>query len=224
MNLGIISCLAFTACGETQEPQDEIEPATGLIESMANAQCDRIFVCCKEDEINVVLGGTEDPDKATCVRNFKKQLSAFFGPGIEAAQTKNRISLDPSKIDACGDAIRTQSCENISEEATQIQRFEACRNAVIAEQETAGFCDNDYECISGFCVTGDEGGSCKTIPSVGDPCESQRCAKGQFCDENEICNALLKDGDACSSNASCQSARCSNETSTCETLAGLCNE
>ena len=225
VNLVIVSCLAFLACGDGgTETQNEFVPSTGLVETMAKAQCDRVFKCCDEDELKIVLGGMDAIDKDECVRNLKKQLSAFFGPGIEAAQTKNRVKIDASKIDSCGDAIRTQSCENISDDGTQIQRFEACRIAVIAEQESAGFCDNNYECKSQFCVSEDTGGSCKTIPAVEEPCESLLCGKDQFCDENEICRALGKDGDACLNNASCESGQCNIESNMCETPPELCNE
>lgn len=224
VKLLLASCLAFAACGESAQTQNEFLSSIPLVEVMANAQCDRIFVCCDQAELEIVLGGLETIDKATCVRNLTKQLSAFFGPGIEAAQKKNRVSLDTSQFASCGDAIRTQSCENISNDDTQIQRFEACQKAVLPEQEAAGFCDNDYECDTGFCVETGEGGSCKNVPKIGQPCQSLRCSYKQFCDEKEICRLRGKDGTTCLKDASCESGGCDKETNTCQTRVGLCDD
>ncbi len=225
MNLGIISCLALSACGEEKiADNNDVIPATHLVETMAEAQCDRLFDCCAEDELKLVLGGTDSIDKDTCVENLKQQFGAFFGPSVEEAQTKNRISVDISKIAACGEAIKTQSCENIADDSTQIQRFQACQNAVIAEQEPAGFCDHNYECKSGFCVSDEDGGSCKEVTEVGDACQSLSCFRGQYCGDDDTCLALKEDGEMCTADASCMSSKCSKETKKCEAIIGICND
>ncbi|GEM_PF-3644366 len=216
--------LFLVACGESSSNNNvEIVPAKGLVRTIASAQCERIFSCCNNEDLKIVLAGQDELTQASCEKNLEKQLSAFFGPSIESAQKKEWITLKASKIASCGEAIGTQSCATISDDSTQIQRFEACRDAVVAKQESSGFCENNFECKSSFCVSGSEAGSCKTIPGAGSACESGTCGRGFFCDETDSCTPLGVQGDACLSNSNCLSQRCNIEDDTCEPEVGLCN-
>ena len=87
-------------------------------------------------------------------------------------------------------------------------------------------CDDGQQCEAGtyckFDIEGEEFTAvCTTLPSEGDSCEtinydtSSTCQGDTFCNDDDICEARRKDGQACSDDFHCQAKSYCGEDETC---------
>ncbi len=197
----------FTLVGcssEDSEPNSAADLSSFGTE-VSKIQCSKIFECCQADDLSEVFSGVEVSTQEECESAVDGYVRVFVVPGVEQAVDGGSATLGSSES-ACLSALQSQSCDAFSPSPNvDIFRIEACRDFIQPNLETSEFCSQDWECKSGFCA-GE--GSCATPPKETEPCASQRCAEGLFCNAENVCVRKVAEGEDCDRNEACASNNC----------------
>ena len=207
MRIWLWSAVLLTACSETQPSPPE--PVSDSAAELARVQCTRLFECCTPDEIQTVFTGATDAD--TCEPVVSNYLSTFVLSGFEDSANRGAVNVDPTKRDACLQALGMRSCESFSPNPNlNLLELEACRAWISPGLEPSEFCQDDFECRTGFCArdAAAADGVCKTAPELGEPCSFGRCGVSGFCDVDDLCGARVETGQPCTRNDECLSDNC----------------
>jgi len=208
-----ISILILAACGGGGS--GGVSPA-GLASALAEASCNKHEECCTAEEfMDATLGSENAAECKAVLTGFGSLLTNVLDDSIEAG----RVIYHPDRMEDCLAAIDALSCAEFKDNGEI--NDSRCEDPFEGQVADGGECANDFDCVSNYC-SGDsmdfEGnltfGVCADDPVAGLPCDEGRCADSAFCDfETDLCEALLADGEACTSDNQCKSEECDTTTS-----------
>lgn len=203
----IASWLLLWGCSEDTPPAEPVDLDTAR-ESLASAQCERVFECCSAEDAQRVFASETITDAAACVPVLDNYLNAFVFPAITDALDRGAVEIDTTAEAACIQTFRDVACESLvpNPNLNMLKRPE-CVAWVQPRLETSEFCTADFECKTGFCALSDSSGSCRPAPTNGEPCSQERCAEDAFCYDG-VCAPKLALNVACSRNDECLSENC----------------
>ena len=154
------------------------------------------------------------PDKATCLV-AQHPMTVALDPNVLAAIGEGRIAYNGNNVDACFEAIATQTCDLTDLEGRVVTP--ACRHFTRGLVGAGNSCYRDEECISADCEGGDTAVSCQLGICVGDmaptiepapynhPCNPiNGCVSTTYCDtQQNLCLRLEVEGMACAMSSEC---------------------
>jgi len=207
-----IFVLLAAACGEEASETETQASLDGLSARLAAAQCDKIFRCCTEEDLDTVFSGVTVETREQCVELVDGNVRVFLVPALEEAAQSGAVTVESSAESGCIEALEMQSCNGFNPSPNiDLFALPECRAFIAPALETSEFCNDDFECKSGFCArrAGEEQGSCTTPPAADEACSNERCAEGLYCLLTEsICRPALSIGEACTRNNECLSDNC----------------
>lgn len=228
--LFILLALTATACAGDENEQPRETSLEGLGAELADAQCEKIFRCCTEDELDTVFSGVTVETVEQCNELVEGNARVFLVPSLEKAANAGSVILDSAQRASCIRALREQACGTFSPSPNlDLFTVETCREFVAPALETSEFCAEDFECESDFCsrAPGSTEGSCTIAPVDQQPCLNERCGPGHYCSlVDSICLPRLAIGETCERNEECESNNCLDQMGvrTCGEPALACME
>src|SRR5262245_23279521 len=173
--------LLVAACGGGSSP-GSLDTLPG---DFAHAYCTKAFACCTMADIAIRFQGLSITDEASCEHTYSALLT------LATAQTKSDISkgtvtYDSAAASACLDALAAESCPEFARSEGNLGEG-SCPNPFQGKVADGMPCDNDAVCTSGYCE-GDVqapqpmNGTCKQLPTMGQPCPDFTCAAHLRCD------------------------------------------
>jgi len=128
---------------------------------------------------------------------------------LQASIAAGRAAYDGDLVGDCLDALGAASCDTTLENARVTPA--SCDEAIKGTVADAGTCFTSQECVSGNCDTTNCGMACcsgtcgPTIAdaAIGQSCASAGCVDGAFCNDANVCEALLAANAACQNDAEC---------------------
>lgn len=208
--IAILASLSLTCSSESEEPVLDLGSTT---QKIAQAQCERLFECCTDEERRIAFSGVDVSSQASCEQTLSSYLSTFVRPGWEQALERNALVVEPGLESSCIEGLKATSCGELSlSQAADIFGIEACEGFLSPNLETSGFCREHFECKSGFCsqTPGSLEGTCKDPANEGDACLDEGCGPSNwalFC-EDELCTPRRPVEAPCTRNDECISANC----------------
>jgi hypothetical protein len=199
-----------------------------LVERVAAVQCEKILECCAANELEQVFGANGATDQASCEQAITTQAAAFLKPALERSLADGTAGLQEAAIDGCIAALDQRGCADFEPSASaDVLRHPGCEDIVLGKLTLSGFCQDDFECDTGFCSRppDETEGTCKNAPLLDDPCLNDRCDAGLVCGPDDTCVEKLGDGELCARNADCLSDLCSPNQEgelVCVSVAEIC--
>lgn len=192
-------------------------------DAYADALCGKIFECCGESEVSLLVDNIPLEDYAGCRILYRTIWDVAVEPVIAAGTANGRLEFDPAAFTACLDSMKGLSCSGFSPKSLTL-----CDGMLVPKVEKGGACANDAECTTNTCEIpdGSPEGTCIDAPAPvpeGQPCmDDDECVTGLYCDATtDTCATLKADGAACSRNNECQNV-CVGEMfgvmGTCDTI------
>lgn len=214
--LAIVSALAATggACGKSEElALDDFG------EEAARTTCDKVYECCMATD-SVVAGHMSYGGGREMCGSKTRDYLGFWAAVIDQERDKGRLEYDARLARRCLDAYAVATCEAHKANVP----LDGCEAFVIPRTAPGGACAVNESCLGGECVGGGEGkeGTCRALATEGQSCDGLSCAKGLRCDGSggaKVCRPKRAAGEACSTNAECQSAGCNKPSAD---AAGTC--
>ena len=197
--LGFVLSVSFasvlTACGGGGSIAFE-----DLEETQIREACERAVACGDYETVEDCLAAND---------GFDPSLSADVEAGI--------ILYDGDAARECLDALADLPfCVLIFDGPEYDAAQEACDDVFTGTVESGGDCFDSQECVDGLtCVTTDPqcadaccAGTCEddTTPpdaEIGSSCAEANCVSNAYCDADNLCAALLEEGEACEDLFSC---------------------
>jgi hypothetical protein len=175
-----LAMLLFFGCTKAQGP------GAPEAQAIAKAVCPKAYSCCTPMQLEPNdLAGT---DEASCESKTTVGFEKNFD-GLRSSLEHGRAAYHADKLEACLAFIRGATCAELNR-TNHFSGITGCEPWVEALVPPGGGCDNDIECIDGFCDTKLPGGpSCHQLPHAGEPCVQDRCARNLLCDGSKTCVA-----------------------------------
>ena len=197
---------ALAGCGEDSVSLND------LANAYEDAYCSRLVRCGRY------------VDAASC-----KEALQLSTAEILASVNAGRTAYDGDKAAACLDALRGASCDVT--DADNRADVPACEEIFRGTVADGGVCFDDDECLSDSCSIPDCGMACCagvcdptvaiTPPAaIGQSCLQVNCVDGAFCDDADICIALLPVGSQCDGGGQCTYGLYCSESGTCADAPG----
>jgi hypothetical protein len=233
----VVVCFGLVmACGGDDNSVSINTNQSNVCSTIAEVACHNLYQCCSEGEIETYLRVSDPRTEAQCRDDLTKRCERSTAK-LEDALTNKRATFDPKAMNSCLEAIVAPSGTCASVE-TMLPWVDACMtSAWVGAVSDGSMCRATFECASkdSFCSPGEmcvalpkenqpctsqgcasglycNGGTCKTLVAQGGMCTStSQCAKDLFCDTTQstpTCSALKDGGQVCTGNASCKSADC----------------
>jgi hypothetical protein len=183
-----------------------------VVQQLASAQCEKLFECCSDDELQTVFGMLDASDPDACREALRSQAEAFLQPALERSIASDAVQLDDDALDRCVTALQARSCAQFEPSASvDVLSVQGCTDVVQPKLTLSAFCAEDFECQTGFCSRppAESQGACKNPPAVGEPCLNERCGPGLYCGDDDLCAEKLGVGQICTRNAECRGDNCS---------------
>jgi hypothetical protein len=181
-------------------------PATydEFLQALAQARCEWLFRCGNED--------LAPPTECAAA------LHSMWASGSRARGLGVRFDYDPSHALACLDQTRRTVC---------VSRYPACMDVYVPRVAAGGGCDDEGQCIAGWCRLDATcgAGDCVSFVGAGAACDDEyhRCDDAHVCGAAHLCVALPSRGqpclNACEGDLVCRGADLSDRT--CQPLGAL---
>jgi hypothetical protein len=193
------------------------------------ADCQLEFKCCSAADImqlfgSVTVNGSAITTEAQCEQFDDGLVVGLAEPGFQSSIDAGRVAFDGSAAASCVAAIRADTmCADLFDQSSSSTGIGGTGAAACADVFTpmvagGGSCQQDYECIPGFCsgavnnLNGSSSpGTCEDIPADGSACTT-KCMAGSFCGDDgsggEACQPLIEGGSACFASSDCASGAC----------------
>lgn len=126
---------------------------------------------------------------------------------IVATVNADKAAYDADKAADCLDALRGRSCATSSE--SQRETPSACLGTFKGNTAPGGACTHGSQCSSGSCTMPQSDMACAAgtcgpdDAALGASCAMAACQAGLYCNDAQICAALLPAGAMCFSNSDC---------------------
>jgi hypothetical protein len=185
--------------------------------------CDHIFSCCNTAEIAQMafVDDKKPADHDGCVALHTRTGQGYIAD-TDAEEAAGRVALHVDQSDACAAETRGLNCADFHARLVKVHledAFALCNSAIVEPLvANGGQCKLYFDCQSGYCdapVSGkaDGGaevlGTCKPLPSAGQPCPGAVCADGLRCDpKTTTCTKLVATNGACQQDDECVSGSC----------------
>jgi hypothetical protein len=213
LSLGLLG-VASAGCGGVHSSI----PVDQTAQDLAQAVCSKAYDCCTTDQLmmNMDLTGTDEADcEQKSAENFRNILQE-----VQYSVDQKLAVYQADKVDACLRTLRGSSCEDLNM-TNHLSGVPNCDSFASPLVQVGGACDNDYECIDGWCKGPPEGMSgasaCTAFASGDADCsddKASRCASGFICDPNRNqCVHMGDTGEACTDLYECKSLVCSSQGS-----------
>ena len=191
-------------------------PFEDLAGKLGVALCDRIFSCCGPSEaMTLVLGPLLTRDNCPALAPF------YFGDYFKKytlSLVEKRVTYFPDRVEACLQRLTGRTCAQFGASlypavtsypyspyypygpSTLPPAAFSCEELFAPNKTPGELCQNDYECVNGFCVnTLGADRRCQALSQVGQSCQSytpSRCAPGLYC-ASGLCRTVGKEGESC---------------------------
>jgi hypothetical protein len=157
----------------------------------ADVICEKVFSCCSSEErgTNPFLAS-----QVGCAQGLGLLLGGIV-PQANAAMSRNRAMYDPAVLATCLSQYQAKSCDMLRMDGG----LSAYRNCKFMKPLVAvgGACDQDLECIDGFCqgVTTGADGVCAAKKANGQMCtRGDECTGGRCDVTSATCGPAPPDG------------------------------
>jgi hypothetical protein len=171
---------------------------------LAKVVCEKEFDCCPQDSAATYTS------EAQCITEVQGLLS-FFTAVFGESEQAGRVRYDSARAGECMDVIRGLDCTIVGGEDL------GCDDFIVPLVAAGGECDQDMECVTGYCSYDFETdiGTCATLPGLGQACDFD-CAQGSYCDfGTSTCEAAKADGAECFDDEECLNYYCDLDTGLC---------
>jgi hypothetical protein len=211
-----------------------------VCDQVAEVACHNLYQCCAEGEIERFLAVSDPRTEAECQVDVSRRCARMIAP-LDFGISQKHLRFDSKTMNGCLDALIAPSntCATIE---SALPWTEACLNSAwVGLVADGGDCLGSTECASkdSFCGAGQK---CIALPVDGQPCVASGCASGNFCSAGTCraqlpaggactsstqcltglfcdvtaataaCAPLRNPGEACTSNATCESKQCNPGT------------
>jgi hypothetical protein len=197
-------------------------PVDQTAKDLAEAVCSKAYGCCTTDQLmmNMDLTGS---DEAECEQKSADNFRGILQE-VQYSVDHNLARYQADKVDACLSTLRGSSCDELNM-TNHLSGVPNCDGFTSPLVPVGGACDNDYQCIDGWCKAPPEGMSgaslCTAFASGDTSCaddKAARCASGFICDPGpDRCVHMGDVGDACDDIYQCKSLTCSSQGSGSQT-------
>jgi hypothetical protein len=183
LSVAFFGLLASTGCGGSVDLADfpnELESA-----SCANAVKCGLFT-----------------SEAECKKYVSLEVAQII-----ATVNADKASYDADKAADCLDALRGRSCSTSSE--SQRETPSACDGTFKGKTAAGGACTDGSQCSSGSCNMPQSDMACAAgtcgldEAALGASCAMADCQAGSYCNDAQVCAALLPAGAMCFANRDC---------------------
>lgn len=214
----VVAISALMACKST----DEGGQAKRFFAERDGILCAKAFSCCTPSD--PWIGAMGSP--AGCV---DLSPNGSRGAELERALERGAAALDESALEACLDAVRAASCEQMAALASGSE-LSACRGIALGRRAKDEECLSDFECVSRNCRLADpsDRGSTRltcgdVVAEAGAGCGPSQggvaCLPPLECDIGPgaglSCRTPLAGGAACNHDSDCLSQFCNSSSNTC---------
>jgi hypothetical protein len=203
--------LAGVACGPSRAPYEPLE-LEEFIGTFALDYCHRIYTCCNAVDLPTVSPGTSE---TTCTA----EMTGFARANATFLLAHHGIVFDPAKAASCLALLEGAACSTIFE--PRFGALVACQDIFPGSLAAGEECDDDHECASARCDSGEcRAGAppacsdeqfldetrdvCIQRHELGAPCTlPTECLNGAAC-VHDVCVEPLADGLACEGLLDCE--------------------
>jgi hypothetical protein len=208
--------VALVGCGGGSSTPGGPVPLAQLPSMWAHTVCAQNFKCASKADIMMRT-------KSDCIETNMNGLM-FLTASVQDGQAKGRVMYVAAKAGACLATLAHETCEEWN---TGLFHEVGCPEAFTPAVAIGGACQNDVECIGGFCDGADSSadppvdGACKARVAHGGACTfADTCVATDYCDGTaRMCTAKKAGGAACTSDDECGNS-CNADTDQCSGYAG----
>lgn len=187
--------------------------------SLAAAECERVFACCKAEDLAKRFKSTSPPptDAASCEKSHSG-IGALASLILQDALGKKRLSFDSAQAAKCLAAVKGTTCADFKGQSAfafgDPWQPAECKTVVVAAVESGGACSQSSECKTGHCTgSSSKDGTCAAPPKEGDACGPDiSCGTGGLACSNGKCikfgSTAKADGEDCTFGSDCTSGSC----------------
>lgn len=191
-------------------------PIDQTAREIAATVCPKAYECCTAEKLmgNELAGMSEPECQTLTAQEFRNRLQ-----GIQRSIDQGRARYEREKVDACLQTIETSSCGSLNM-TNHLTGVPGCDRFVTPLVAPGGECDDDYECIDGWCEQPAEGEpsgprQCRAHLTGNLSCvEHRECGGGRLCHpDTHVCYEPKDPGASCTGALDCKSGICGTDPS-----------
>jgi hypothetical protein len=185
----VVFCASWSCGGETEgsggsTPAPTPIPLQNMPTELARVSCAKIYECCTQAERmqNPFLGSTEQ-DCAVTLAAF----TTLIVPITQESITAGRVVYQGDVLASCLAQYSSLTCADAKSGAPSLEP--TCSNFLLPQVAWGGTCEQDFECINGYCEqpSSSTPGQCQAMKPDGAGCSADSECTSDNCDFNGTC-------------------------------------
>jgi len=202
---GAVIVVSALALGCDSKSSDEVELAQ-FGQRSADTICDKVYECCSLSDAELAAHMGYSGGRAACGSKNRDSVG-FWAAVIGKEQARGRLAFDAKLAHRCLEAFAATTCDGHKRNVV----IEGCDTFITPRTPPGAPCNASESCIGGSCVDGgpDKEGVCQAFATENTSCAERSCVKGLRCEgASKLCVPARANGEACFTNAECQSQGC----------------